>query len=285
MKTSCCFFSEFCSNLLQQQERPQHSTAKQSRCCFVATDPVVLSLGLHRNFPEIPLQSPLIFQPSFAPPLLSPLPDLLLPSPLRLLVSSPPFPISSRPKTLTSNPSSPPPHPHRPDVAGRWWRRPDPAAAATGCCLPPPPLAAAAAIAGPEGDRAPPPQGNRRDPAGSAEGADPGNAAARKTAWNVPAPPSPRRRLRGGVGSPAAASWGRARSWPALAESAAARGSWPKSASSDSLKSLSDGSAPSASVLNLAINSLNSDAVASRESSLALVYPVFDESIDAIRRI
>lgn len=74
-------------------------------------------------------------------------------------------------------------------------------------------------------------------------------------------------------------------SWPALAESAAARGSWPKSASSDSLKSLSDGSAPSASVLNLAINSLNSDAVASRESSLALVYPVFDESIDAIRRI
>lgn len=141
MKTSCCFFSEFCSNLLQQQERPQHSTAKQSRCCFVATDPVVLSLGLHRNFPEIPLQSPLIFQPSLAPPLLSPLPDLLLPSPLRLLVSSPPFPISSRPKTLTSNPSSPPPHPHRPDVAGRWWRRPDPAAAATGCCLPLPPSA------------------------------------------------------------------------------------------------------------------------------------------------
>uniref|UniRef100_A0A0E0IN19 HTH La-type RNA-binding domain-containing protein n=1 Tax=Oryza nivara TaxID=4536 RepID=A0A0E0IN19_ORYNI len=113
----------------------------------------------------------------------------------------------------------------------------------------PPPLAAAAAIAGPEGDRAPPPQGNRRDPAGSAEGADPGNAAARKTAWNVPAPPLAAAAAAGaGVGVPGGGIMGGGPgSWPALAESAAARGSWPKSASSDSLKSLSDGSAPSAS--------------------------------------
>ncbi|XP_024310807.1 la-related protein 1B isoform X2 [Brachypodium distachyon] len=80
----------------------------------------------------------------------------------------------------------------------------------------------------------PPTQENLRDPAAQVEGADPGNAAVRKTAWNVPPPPPPA--ATGGI-------IGGDESWPALADSAAR--AWPKSASSDSLKSLSDGSAPS----------------------------------------
>ncbi|XBH71765.1 hypothetical protein VPH35_099170 [Triticum aestivum] len=74
---------------------------------------------------------------------------------------------------------------------------------------------------------------NPRDPAAQAEGADPGNAAARKTAWNVPPPPP----------APVGGIMGGDESWPALADAAAR--AWPKSSSSDSLKSLSDGSAPS----------------------------------------
>ncbi|XP_044950538.1 la-related protein 1B-like [Hordeum vulgare subsp. vulgare] len=91
--------------------------------------------------------------------------------------------------------------------------------------------AASAALA-PAAIAAPPPQApSRENPRDPAEGADPGNAAARKTAWNVPPPPPP---AAGGI-------MGGDESWPALADSAAR--AWPKSASSDSL---SDGSAPSA---------------------------------------
>nr|BAJ90354.1 predicted protein [Hordeum vulgare subsp. vulgare] len=93
--------------------------------------------------------------------------------------------------------------------------------------------AASAALA-PAAIAAPPPQApSRENPRDPAEGADPGNAAARKTAWNVPPPPPP---AAGGI-------MGGDESWPALADSAAR--AWPKSASSDSL---SDGSAPSAPV-------------------------------------
>jgi la-related protein 1 len=86
----------------------------------------------------------------------------------------------------------------------------------------------------------PQPQGIPRDPALQTEGPDPGNAAARKTAWNVPPPPPSAAPVGGGI-------IGGEESWPALADAAAGR-AWPKSASSDSLRSLSDGSAPSAPV-------------------------------------
>ncbi|KAF0903603.1 hypothetical protein E2562_028016 [Oryza meyeriana var. granulata] len=122
-----------------------------------------------------------------------------------------------------------------PAAGGAAPTQPPPAAAGAGPSPPP-----AAAIAAPEPERAPPPQANRRDPAGSADGADPGNAAARKTAWNVPAPP-----LAAAPAPVGGIMGGGPGSWPALAESAARVA--PKSASSDSLKSLSDGSAPSAS--------------------------------------
>ncbi|XP_047051971.1 la-related protein 1B-like [Lolium rigidum] len=95
----------------------------------------------------------------------------------------------------------------------------------------PAPAPTAAAIGAP-----PRPQENLRDPAAQAEGPDPGNAAARKTAWNVPPPP------------PAPAGGGiigGEESWPALVDAAPGRAG-PNSASSDSLRSLSDGSAPSA---------------------------------------
>ncbi|RLN33529.1 uncharacterized protein C2845_PM03G04820 [Panicum miliaceum] len=99
--------------------------------------------------------------------------------------------------------------------------------------------AATPAIAAPpEPGRAAP----RRDPPGQQEGADPANAAARKTVWNVPAPPPAAAAAAAGAtpGGGGGIIGGDA-SWPALAESARA---WPKSASSDSLKSLSDGSGP-----------------------------------------
>uniref|UniRef100_A0A0A9CJT8 HTH La-type RNA-binding domain-containing protein n=1 Tax=Arundo donax TaxID=35708 RepID=A0A0A9CJT8_ARUDO len=82
----------------------------------------------------------------------------------------------------------------------------------------------------------------RRDPPGQAEGADPANAAARKTAWSVPAPP-PAAVAAASAATPGGGIIGGDASWPALTESSRA---WPKSASSDSLKSLSDGSGPSA---------------------------------------
>ncbi|KAG8050403.1 hypothetical protein GUJ93_ZPchr0009g517 [Zizania palustris] len=108
------------------------------------------------------------------------------------------------------------------------------------------------AVAAPGPDHAPPPpQANRRDPQGPSEVADPGNAAARKTAWNVPAPP-PAAPALGGI-------MGGAGSWPALAESARA---WPKSASSDSLKSLSDGFAALSTSDDLMVPSLPPHPVA-----------------------
>jgi hypothetical protein len=116
--------------------------------------------------------------------------------------------------------------------------------------------APAAAIA-PPAIATPPEPGRaalRRDPPGQPEGADPSNAAARKTAWNVPAPPPAAAAVAAGVipGGGGGIIGGDA-SWPALVESARA---WPKSASSDSLKSLSDGSVPTQQVLNLAIKSI-----------------------------
>ncbi|KAF8701032.1 hypothetical protein HU200_033927 [Digitaria exilis] len=87
------------------------------------------------------------------------------------------------------------------------------------------------------------PAAPRRDPPAQPEGADPANAAARKTAWNVPAqPPAAAAAAAGATPGGGGGIIGGDASWPALAESARA---CPKSASSDSLKSLSDGSGPS----------------------------------------
>ncbi|XP_062193923.1 la-related protein 1B-like [Phragmites australis] len=97
---------------------------------------------------------------------------------------------------------------------------------------------AAPAQSAPEPNRAP----ARRDPPGQAEGADPANAVARKTAWSVPAPP-PAAAASASAATPGGSIIGGDASWPALTESTRA---WPKPASSDSLKSLSDGSGPSA---------------------------------------
>ncbi|KAK3132795.1 hypothetical protein QOZ80_6AG0527850 [Eleusine coracana subsp. coracana] len=91
----------------------------------------------------------------------------------------------------------------------------------------------APAIALPEHDRAP----GSRDPPGQVEGGDPVNAAARKTAWGVPAPTP----AAAAAANPGGNIIGGEASWPALVESK--RGS--KSASSESLKS-SDGSGRSA---------------------------------------
>nr|TKW34367.1 hypothetical protein SEVIR_2G302400v2 [Setaria viridis] len=117
---------------------------------------------------------------------------------------------------------------------------------AAGGAAPAQSVAAAAAAVAPPAIAAPPEPGRaapRRDPPGQPEGADPANAAGRKTAWNVPAPPPAAAAAAAGVnpGGGGGIIGGDA-SWPALAESARA---WPKSASSDSLKSLSDGSVPS----------------------------------------
>ncbi|RLM86392.1 hypothetical protein C2845_PM04G22830 [Panicum miliaceum] len=124
--------------------------------------------------------------------------------------------------------------------------------------------AATPAIAAPpEPARAAP----RRDPPGQPEGADPANAAARKTVWNVPAPPPAAAAAAAGAtpgGGGGGGIIGGDASWPALAESARA---WPKSASSDSLKSLSDGSGPSQQVPNLAIKSICFHASTSRRIS------------------
>ncbi|TVU10217.1 hypothetical protein EJB05_43730 [Eragrostis curvula] len=114
---------------------------------------------------------------------------------------------------------------------------------AAGGAAPAQSAAAAAAVVAPaiavqEPDRVP----GRRDPPGPAEGADPANAAARKTAWGVPAP-SPAGAAAAASASPAGGIIGGDALWPALVESK--RGE-AKSASSDSLKSPSDGSGPSA---------------------------------------
>jgi len=124
----------------------------------------------------------------------------------------------------------------------------------------PAPAPAQSAAAVPQAIAAPPepgrvaPAASRRDPPGHPDGADPANAAARKTAWSALAQsPAAAAAAAAGETPEGGGIIGGDASWPALAESTRA---CPKSGSSDSLKALSDASGPSPQVLNLAIKSL-----------------------------
>ncbi|CAD6224000.1 unnamed protein product [Miscanthus lutarioriparius] len=87
------------------------------------------------------------------------------------------------------------------------------------------------------------PAASRRDPPGHPGGADPANAAARKTAWSALAQsPAAAAAAAAGETPEGGGIIGGDASWPALAESTRA---CPKSGSSDSLKALSDASGPS----------------------------------------
>ncbi|PWZ15085.1 hypothetical protein Zm00014a_023893 [Zea mays] len=108
----------------------------------------------------------------------------------------------------------------------------------------PAPAPAQSAAAVPQAIAVPPesgrsaPEASRRDPPAHPEGADPTNAAARKTTWSVlaqtPAAAAEATPEGGGI-------IGGDASWPALVESTRA---CPKSGSSDSLNALSDVSGP-----------------------------------------
>jgi la-related protein 1 len=114
------------------------------------------------------------------------------------------------------------------------------------------------AIAPPPGPGRAAPAAPRRDPPGDPEGADPANAAARKTPWSMLVqPPAAASAAAAGETPESGGIIGGDASWPALAGSTRAG---PKSGSSDSLKALSDASGPSPQVLNLAIKSLYFDS-------------------------
>ncbi|ONM23203.1 La-related protein 1C [Zea mays] len=99
------------------------------------------------------------------------------------------------------------------------------------------------AIAPPPGPGRAAPAAPRRDPPGDPEGADPANAAARKTPWSMLVqPPAAASAAAAGETPESGGIIGGDASWPALAGSTRAG---PKSGSSDSLKALSDASGPS----------------------------------------